>query len=142
MQTNIIINTLVLIWLFLCSLQDLRKKKIHVALIAIGFLVIFLYSMRTVDLPIWNRLIGLSLGAILLLLNPITRGQIGLGDGLIACVLGLSLGFSITAGMLIIGMFGSAILSLILIIFRKANKKTTIPFVPFLLIGFLGVLFT
>lgn len=140
MQLNTIINILVVIWLLLCSLQDIRKKKIQIVLIAAGFLIIFVYSIFKIDIILWNRLAGLIPGIILLILNPVTRGQVGLGDGLIVSILGISLGFFATAGMLILGLFGSALLSLFLIIFKKANKKTTIPFIPFLLLGFLGVL--
>lgn len=92
------------------------------------------------NLTIWNRLAGLSLGIILLSLNPITKGQIGIGDGIIVCITGLCLGFAQNAVALAYGLFGSAMFSIVLIAISRVNRKKTIPFVPFLLIGYLGVL--
>jgi leader peptidase (prepilin peptidase)/N-methyltransferase len=133
-----IMTAIVSIWLILCSWQDIRKKKIHLALIGAGFLCIAAYSFWSGGITSWNRAAGLSLGIISLLLNPVTRGQIGIGDGLIVSIIGIGLGFNRLAFMLVYGLFGAAIFSIGLIIFRKVNRKDTIPFIPFLLFGYWG----
>lgn len=125
-------------WLLLCSWQDMKKKKIPVALIGIGCLAILAYSFLAGEITIWSRVAGLSLGVILLILNPVTGGQIGIGDGLIVGIIGAGLGFNRLAFILAYGLLGSAVFSIGLIIFRKADRKVTIPFVPFLLLGYLG----
>ena len=131
---------LVCMWLLMCSWQDIRKKRINIVLIGMGFLVLLISTTILGNLTIWNRLAGLSLGIILLSLNPITKGQIGIGDGIIVCITGLCLGFPQNAVLLAYGLFGSAMFSIVLLIMRRVNRKKTIPFVPFLLIGYLGVL--
>lgn len=133
-----IMTAIVSIWLILCSWQDIRKKKIQLALIGAGFLCIMAYSFWAGGITIWNRAAGLSLGVLLLILNPITRGQIGIGDGLIVSIIGIGLGFNRLAFILVYGLFGAAIVSIGLIMFRKVNRKVTIPFIPFLLLGYLG----
>ncbi len=140
-QLDYIITIIVCIWLIMCSWQDIRRKKIHVILIGIGFLAILACSMISGEITLWNRLAGLSLGIILIILNQLTRGQIGMGDGLIVSILGLCLGFTANAFILVYGLFGSAVFSVFIIILHRPNRKTTIPFIPFLLIGYLGVLF-
>ncbi len=140
-QKDYIMAGTVCIWLLLCSWQDIRKKKIPVILIGIGCLAILTGSFLTGEISIWSRGAGLSLGIVLLILNPVTRGQIGTGDGLIVSIMGLGLGFNETAFMLAYGLFGSAIFSIGLILLRKANRKVTIPFIPFLFLGYLGGLF-
>jgi len=127
-------------WLLLCSWQDIKNKKINVILIGMGFLVLLISTLILGNLTIWNRLAGLTLGIILLSLNPITKGQIGIGDGIIVCITGLCLGFPQNAILLAYALFGSAMFSIVLLVIRRVNRKRTIPFVPFLLIGYLGVL--
>lgn len=137
---RMIIPILLISWLFICSWQDIKRKQISIILIVAGFAVIFISSLICGNLSVWNRLAGLSLGILLLGMNPITRGQIGMGDGLIVCATGLCLGFSKNSMLLIYALFASAIISIILLVLFKANRKMMIPFVPFLLIGYLGVL--
>lgn len=137
-KNNLIMTVIILIWLFLCSFQDIRKKKIHIILIGAGCLCILLYSFVLADVSIISRLAGLSLGIFMLLINLITRGQIGAGDGLIVSIMGMGLGFSQMAFILANSLFGSAVFAIGLIIFRKAGRKRAIPFIPFLLIGYIG----
>ena len=135
-----ITSYVVFMWLLLCSWQDIRKKRINVLLIGVGFLVLLISSILQGNLTVWNRLAGLSLGILLLSLNLITKGQIGIGDGIIVSITGLCLGFASNAVLLAYGLFCSAMFSLVLLAHYKVNRKKTIPFVPFLLIGYLGVL--
>jgi len=127
------------IWLFLCSFQDIRRKEIHIMLLFVGIVMAFI-GVFQVNGTIENRILGVTLGGILLGMNVITRGQIGVADGIIVGILGITLGFYTCSGILLMALFVSAIVSLILIILKKAKRKTTIPFVPFLLLGYLGVL--
>ncbi len=129
------------IWLLLCSWQDIRKKRIHIILIGAGCITILLGSFLTGEISIWSRLAGLSLGILLLILNKISRGQIGTGDGLIVSIIGAGMGFNHIAFILAYGLFGSAVFSIGLILFHKAGRKVTIPFIPFVFLGYLGVLF-
>jgi len=106
----------------------------------IGFLVLLLCTIWNQEVHLFYSLGGISIGLILLGISFITRGQIGMGDGLIVCITGMSLGFTKNAMLLGFGLFGSAIFSMILLSFKLANRKKTIPFVPFLLCGYVGVL--
>ena len=88
-----------------------------------------------------ERIAGLSIGFVLLILNRITRGQVGIGDGLIFCVTGISLGFYINSILLVYSLFIAAIFSCFYIIIKKVGRKTTIPLMPFVLIVSMGVYF-
>jgi Flp pilus assembly protein protease CpaA len=139
-EGNGITTYLVIVWLIFCSWQDIKSKKINIILIVVGFLIIFLSSIITNNISIENRAAGLSLGMCLLILNRITRNQIGVGDGLIISILGLSLGFKINAFILVYSLIFSTIFSIILLVLRKVNGKTSFPFIPFILASYLGVL--
>ncbi len=135
-----LITLLVCIWLMICSWQDIKKKRVHVVLIGIGCLIICICSFITGEITIWSRIAGLGLGLLLFLLTLVTKGQIGIGDGLIVSIIGVGLGFPVTAFTLTYGLFVSAIFSIGLILIKKVNKKATIPFIPFIFIGYLGVI--
>lgn len=140
-QQENIIATIITIWLLLCSIQDIKKKKINIGLIAVGALLLIMVSSVLGCITMLNRFAGLSLGVVLLGLCYVTRGKIGIGDGLILCVTGINLGFLKNSLLLLYALFGAAVFSAILIFFWHVNRHKTIPFAPFLLLGYLGVLF-
>lgn len=139
-QQGNIISTIITIWLLLCSIQDIKKKKINTGLIIVGVLLLTIVTSLSGSITILNRLAGLSLGVILLGLCFVTRGQIGIGDGIILCITGLNLGFIKNSLLLLYALLGAAVFSAILIFFWHVSRHKTIPFVPFLFLGYLGVL--
>ena len=60
-----------------------------------------------------------------------------MGDGLILSVTGLGLGFWNNLELFALALFAAALVSIVLLITRLANRKTSIPFVPFLFLGYL-----
>lgn len=86
---------------------------------------------------------GLGAGIFFLLLFTITRGRgMGFGDVKIAFVLGLLLGFPHIIVALYMAFLTGAVVSIILVIWRKLRFfGTTIPFGPFLVVSTLAALF-
>lgn len=78
---------------------------------------------------------GLSIlpGVFLLLSGWLSGWQIGAGDGVIVLVMGLWLGFAKTLVVLLTGMLFCSIFCGVLVFFKRAERRTEIPFVPFLL---------
>lgn len=128
------------IWLLVCSIQDVKRKEIHIALLLAGMITSIVLSIFLIDISIESRIIGVFLGGTLIGLHFLSRGQIGIADGLIVSGLGLGLGFSISSAILLLSLFLSAVVSLFLIVLKKVKRKTTIPFVPFLFVAYLGVI--
>lgn len=140
-QQENIISVINIIWLLLCSIQDMKKKKISISLIIVGALLLIIVTSIFGSITVLNRIAGLSLGIVLLCLCYVTRGQIGVGDGCIVCITGFNIGFIKNSFVLLYALFGSAVFSAILILFFRVNRHKTIPFAPFILLGYLGVLF-
>lgn len=129
------------IWLLLCSFQDIKEKKISVFLIASGGLLLSVTFLIVGGVPVIDRLSGLLLGLLLLAAGRLLKGQIGDGDGLIICITGICLGFIKNLNLMLLGLSLTGLVSLFLLIFRRAERKDTIPFVPFLFLSYLGVIF-
>lgn len=123
--------------LLLCGVQDAFKKKIYLWIILTGFLIVSICIpfCHTVSVP--DRIGGFILGAMVILISFATSGKIGLGDGMLLCVTGLGLGFWGNLELFALALFLAAVLSIILLVFRLADRKKSIPFVPFLLLSYL-----
>lgn len=141
LKVDIINSVLLIIWLLICSWQDLKKKSISIYFIIGGFVLLFLGSLYWGEVSLISRIAGGGIGVVLLGLNPLTKGQIGLGDGFIIGIIGVCFGFTSNASILLVALFLSAVISIILLVFKKVDRKHTIPFVPFILLGYLGVTF-
>ena len=70
------------------------------------------------------------------MLGKLSREAVGYGDGGIVLVLGLFLSFWELLGLLAAASVLAALWTAVLLFWGKAGR--TIPFVPFLLAGFLG----
>ncbi|SFT29457.1 A24 family peptidase [Paenibacillus sp. BC26] len=91
------------------------------------------------DQPLWHYAVGAILGGgMLLLINLLSRGQMGLGDAKLFFVCGLAIGLPhILVAMLLACLTGS-IVGGTLQLFHLVKRKQPIPFGPFLAIGTLA----
>lgn len=128
---------LLLIW---NAWQDCRKREIVPVSLCIfllgGILVNIIYAYQT---PV-NIAGGLLIGVGMLLLSQLSRGAVGKGDGYLLCVAGLYLGMGETLALLLGGLLLCAVWALLLLVLKRAGKNTEIPFIPFLLLAYLGEL--
>jgi len=84
-----------------------------------------------------NILSALVASGFLLILNLITKGNgMGMGDVKLAVFMGLFLGYPKTIIAFYVAFIVGAIWGLILMIFKKATKKSQVPFGPFMILGF------
>lgn len=128
------------LWLMACGWQDFKEKEISSRLLAASSILLIIY-MIIGELPAMSRLLGLAIGLVLILLGKLLKGQIGTGDGIILCVTGFCLGFRDNLNLLFYALTITALVSLFLLLLRKAGKKDTLPFVPFLFLSYLGGIF-
>lgn len=137
---KVLSEILMSLWLLFCGWQDFKEKKISIVMLAAGscLSVIFLAAG---GISVTSRLLGLGTGLLLLLLSKLLKGQIGLGDGIVICITGLCLGFRDNLGLFVFSLTIAAFMSLVLLLLKKAGKKDTIPFIPFIFLSYLGGLF-
>ena len=86
--------------------------------------------------PLQLILSALAAAGFLLILNLITKGKgMGMGDVKLALFMGLFLGYPKIIIAFYVAFVVGAIYGLILIVFKKAKKKSQVPFGPFLILG-------
>ena len=76
-------------------------------------------------------------GTIALILSYITKEQIGYGDGLLLLAMGGCVGLQQTITVVGIALGASFLVSVGLVILRKAGRSQKLPFVPFLFAGWI-----
>ncbi len=125
------------VFMAVCTITDIRKKEIPVAVVALSGLALFFYVIFGEKKQWMDILYSLMPGMLLLMLSYCTRESIGYGDGLVVLVIGICMGMGICIAA-VTGLIISAICAAALLALRKAGGKSRIPFVPFLSVG-LGV---
>ena len=82
-------------------------------------------------------LFGIAPGAVLLAIGRCSSGSIGAADAVMLMFLGLIYGVGDCLRFLLIALFIGGAAAVMLIVFRRADRKSRMPFYPFLLTGFL-----
>lgn len=123
---------LAMIFLTGYSVQDIRKRQLSGKLLGAGAVCAVFLELCTRNLEFWSFLGGVGLGVLMLGVSFVTREALGYGDGIVVAILGMFLGLSRTAEILLTAFLMTAIVSGILLAFKRAGRKTAMPFLPFL----------
>ncbi|MBP5354363.1 MAG: hypothetical protein J6Y67_04410 [Lachnospiraceae bacterium] len=113
---------------------DLRTKRIPVLLLVLGGLGVCVGAALPGTLPLQTRLIGMIPGVLLLLIGLLWH-MIGTGDSVLVMLAGFSLGFRGLSFFLMVSLLCLLPVALLLLVFRKAGRKDTMPFYPFAAMG-------
>ncbi len=127
--------------LFISVFTDIKSLRIPYSIVALaGFISVIFIIYEMINGSITWTQIAYSLlpGIALIVTSFITRQSVGYGDGLMMMAVGPVFGISHMVFGVCLGFFISAIFSLVMLTFRKADKTTCFPFMPFLTIA-LGV---
>lgn len=120
------------------SIIDIKSKKVWLwmpflaGIVGLGYRILKGYT----NIPEVGAILAVFL--LLFLISKITKESLGMGDvwviGSLLLAIGLVEGIkSIFIGFLLTGIYGG-----ILMVIKKCGGKTRIPFIPFLLAGFIG----
>ena len=123
----------VFLWL---ALQDIRYLGITRTGLAVSSgVLLFGGWFGTVE---WqSRVGGAMVGVVLLLFAYFSKEAMGLADGVILLVSGVAFGLYETVAFCFLAALYAGVFSGVLLLTKKAGRKTRIPFFPFLLLGYL-----
>lgn len=120
--------------------QDWRKKKVSAyLLVGSGFAGLLCYGCFR-QITAAEMLLGAAVGVVVLFMGLITGEKIGYGDGAMVFVCGIFLGFAANLELLCIALFLVELAALFLIAVKRKGRRYQIPFIPFLLAGYLFLL--
>lgn len=123
---------LVLLLLIPQAIFDIKNQSVYVWP---NVVALFLIQTFCVEGGVAAHLIRLIPGILFIVFTFASKEAIGTGDGIVILALGTILGIENTFKAIFYATVLASVFSLVLICLRKVNKKTRLPFVPFLLLG-------
>ena len=132
-------KTIILLVLVYSTYTDIKTRKVMM----IPILGCYFLALLEYFLPIGQNcvsIIGILPGIMLIPISIVSKGELGMGDVYLTIAIGLFMGIKGTLEILMIASGIAAVYSLIMLILKKVDRKTRMPFVPFILSGYLGIL--
>ena len=112
--------------------RRLSGKGIFLFAIVGGIISVLFHAYR-----IGQILLGMGIGGGLLIMSLLSKGGIGVGDGIVVLISGIYLGVQENCFLLLLALLVSSLYSGFLWIGKKVDRKQKIPFIPFLLVGYI-----
>lgn len=130
---------ILLLYLFICMYTDIKTRTIPL-FSSLFFSIFFIVCMLVNHSLFSGKIIASLLPSIFLIcISLLKPNSLGLGDGVMFIVIGLSTNFFICLYILLISLFLSSIFSLILLV-KKYNRHYSLPLAPFIFVATLYIL--
>lgn len=131
----------IIVFAYLCLMTwyDLKKREISLRVSAV---VAFVLSARQLFLVCQKDelsgtvFLGIMIGFLLIFISLLSRGEIGIGDGILFIVTGLLFGIYENTVLLFLSLLFAALISGILLVSGRVGRKYSLPFAPFVFVGF------
>lgn len=139
MTIKIACYIILFIYLFLMSIYDIRKKEIQIEISVVTIVVLAAGQICRIACgeQIWYlAFTGVIEGGLLIGLSKITKGQVGIGDGIVFITSGVMFGFFENGILLFLSLVFAAVAGGFLLLLRRVGRKDMIPFVPFIFVGY------
>lgn len=139
MDAGMLLQLVLLLFLAGAAVMDVREQKIPLVYIAGGFATGVILQLITREMKIYEVAGGCLLGGVLVLISFLSGQEIGYGDGLMFAAAGAFLGFARNLTLMLSSFLLVFVCAGVLLILKK-KRRFRIPFVPFMLAGFLLIL--
>lgn len=131
----------IIVFLVICTILDIKTRSLPVWFMIVGNIAAVVFRLFN-----WNQrpglwLGGMAIGLIFLLVSKWTKEGFGYGDSWMILILGISLGLWDILLLLGIALTCSGVLACVLLIKGGWSRKISFPFIPFLMLGYVGVLY-
>lgn len=131
----------IIIFLLVCTVLDVKTRKLPVWFMLLGSVAAVAFRAINLGEDTVTWVGGIIIGIFFLMLSKWTGEGLGYGDSWMILILGISLGLWDILLLLSIALISSGILAVMLLIRGKWSRKVSFPFIPFLMLGYVGVLY-
>lgn len=130
---------LAMVLFVVATIFDIKSRRIPVLLLVVFAFAGTVLAVFAARYTFWELITGISVGLVMIIISLVTKGQIGFGDALLFVVSGLFSGKG-NIGLLMLSLFLCAMASGALFVTGQVKRKDRIPFVPFVLMAYIGQL--
>lgn len=138
-------SSLIIIISLICSIQDIKYRKISNIIFLIGFLLILThYVIFNITILLQAIISSFLLTLLFFTGKKILNDRLGTGDILFSSIMGLSLPYLHSLLSIIISTIMCFIFTICYYLLKKRNLHITeikVPFIPFLSLGFVITFF-
>lgn len=127
------------IYLLFMAGYDLKRREIQLgisAVVAALLAVVQIYGIFQGETAWINAFSGVVVGILLIGVSIVTRGEIGIGDGITFIISGMVLGIFENGVLLFISLLFTAFTGIFLFLIKRVGRKYTMPFVPFVFVSY------
>ena len=127
------------VFLGICSMQDLREKRISISCLRWGMaaaLLSVIWNLAAQRLDVRELVFSILPGILLFVYSRITKEKLGEADGWMVMVQGMLLGWRDCVEVLILADLLLCAASFFLLALHRADRNTKLPFAPYLLAAF------
>lgn len=135
-----IADCIVCIMLIICSISDWKKKEISVIWLVVMSIVITCLAVLCDVVSIRLRMGGILLGLLFLLISKCTKQAIGYADSWLVLLLGIYMGSIQAINLLFCASLLAGGCSVFYLWKHHWKRNSTLPFVPFITISYLGAM--
>ena len=143
---QIVGRMMVCLALVFMAYKDIREHKVSViALIVCGLITGIESGIAVVTggSGAWKLyLAGLVIGSLFIVISKATREGLGYGDSWLMCILGGYLGIRSMLELLVMTWMLTAVAAGIILARSRFKKRTSMPLVPFIAVGYIAVWLT
>lgn len=134
--TQVLSYALLSTLLMAAAIKDIKGMIIPNILILVGIIAGFIMVFINPALSLAGAFLGLVCGGgILWFIAFITKGGIGMGDVKLFACAGIFLGLQDTLSAMLVSTVLSGAAGLVMLVIRTHNRKSTMPFAPFISAG-------
>lgn len=133
-----LIYILEVLFLTIETIKDIKTQTVELRELLFFLTIGFVLRIFGFQENVWKIISGMSVGVLMLFISFLSGEALGYGDGMVVLVTGVLCGIRLTMITILIAFFVMAVLAIYLLIRRGFHFREKIPFVPCILVGFLG----
>ncbi len=133
-------DIVVLVWMIFMAREDIKYRSISIKNLVGMFLFLCIYLLGIIlgTEGFILHIEGIALGSFFLLVSMITKEKLGYGDSFVLLLLGAYLGIWNFVAVVLLALTLSFVYGIIYLFMKKLQRTSEIPFLPFLLVGYIG----
>lgn len=125
------------IGLFICTITDIRSKKIYLGVVIPVSIICIVLNIITGQLNLFEVISLIITGGLFIAISVISGGQLGLGDVCVYIMTGVGIGSINNIYLIFISFMIAALGAEYLMLVKKKGRKYQMPLAPYVLAGYI-----